>query len=404
MTEHDARGSAPGRRGVNLGSGARAISGSRGGDLFHSTRERWDAGDSASRRAFLGWLFAFPTFARVTAAAGARLPREDLLVYRRPSGGLRRVRTLDQWRHRKAEILRGFQAVAGPLPGPEPPSPLDLKVEEETDCGGFIRRRISYASGPKARVPAYLLVPSAAARGGNRCPGVLCLHQTREAGPRLVVGLGDSPDDEYGIDLVRRGFVCLAPPYPSLGGYDPDLVGLGYVSGTLKAVWDNRRGLDLLDSLPFVQPGHYAAIGHSLGGHNAIFTSVCDERIRVVAASCAFDSFVDYMNGDITGWTQPRYMPRLRAYLGHPAAIPFDFHELIGALAPRALFVSAPLRDSNFHWRSVDRIAAAARRVYALYGAADRMVVRHPDCVHRFPLEMRNEAYAFIEKHLRDRR
>jgi len=56
----------------------------------------------------------------------------------------------------------------------------------------------------------------------------------------------------------------LAPAYPLLAGYQPDLKGLGYQSGTMKAVWDNVRGLDLLDALPFVRPGRYAAVGHSL--------------------------------------------------------------------------------------------------------------------------------------------
>src|SRR4030095_8782113 len=147
-------------------------------------------------------------------------------------------------------------------------------------------------------------------------PGALCLHQTHRAGNKVVVGLGDSPDDEYGAELACRGFVCIAPPYPLLADYQPDLQQLGYESGTMKAVWDNMRALDLLESLPFVRRGRFAAIGHSLGGHNAIFTGVMDPRIRVVVTSCAFDSFVDYMDGNITGWTQTRYMPRLHDYLG----------------------------------------------------------------------------------------
>ena len=65
----------------------------------------------------------------------------------------------------------------------------------------------------------------------------------------------------------------------------------------MKAISDNRRGVDLLETLPFVQPEGFAAIGHSLGGHNAIFTAVWDERIKVVVSSCGFDRFVDYKEG-----------------------------------------------------------------------------------------------------------
>ena len=60
----------------------------------------------------------------------------------------------------------------------------------------------------------------------------------------------------------------------------------------MKAIWDNVRGLDFLESLSFVKRGKFGAIGHSLGGHNAIYTAVFDDRITVVVSSCGFDSFV----------------------------------------------------------------------------------------------------------------
>lgn len=356
------------------------------------------------RRAALRFLLHGLASMGLAASAGGdpqprRLPRDRLLLYRARSGEVRTVRTRRDWERRRLEILRGFESVAGRLPGPGRRCPLELRVEEETDLGDHVRRRITYQVEPGERIESYLLVPRAAL-AGRRARAVVCLHQTHAEGKKVVVGLGRSPDDEYGVELVRRGYVCLAPPYPQLADYWPDLDRLGWGSGTLKAVWDNSRGIDLLESLPFVRRGGVAAIGHSLGGHNAIYTAVMDPRIRVVVTSCAFDAFVDYMNGDIRGWVQNRYLPRLKEYLGRPADIPFDFHELVGALAPRALFASAPLKDSNFRWESVARIAAAARPVYDLYHAKDRLVVRHPDAPHRFPPELRGEAYTFIALHL----
>ena len=46
-----------------------------------------------------------------------------------------------------------------------------------------------------------------------------------------------------GSELAERGYVTLAPNYPLLAKYQPDLKKLGWESGTLKAVWDNIRGL-----------------------------------------------------------------------------------------------------------------------------------------------------------------
>lgn len=48
--------------------------------------------------------------------------------------------------------------------------------------------------------------------------------------------------------------------------------------------------------------------------------------------------------------------------------MPFDFTELIAALAARRVFVNAQLKDGNFQWRSVDRVVAAASLVFALNG------------------------------------
>lgn len=148
------------------------------------------------------------------------------------------------------------------------------------------------------------------------------------------------------------------------------------------------------------------ACPHSLGGHNAIYTAVFEPRIAVVVSSCGFDSFLDYYGGAEAnwqpgrGWCQDRYMARLAEYRGRLEAIPFDFHELIGALAPRPVFINAPLRDGNFRARSVDEIVAAATPVYRLYRAAQNLMVEHPDCEHDFPPATREAAYRFIDQHL----
>src|SRR5262249_10302532 len=147
----------------------------------------------------------------------------------------------------------------------------------------------------------------------------------------------------------------------------------------------------------------FGAIGHSLGGHNSVYTAVSDERIKVIVSSCGLDSYVDYYDGDPQvwkperGWCQQRYMPRLLEYAGRLSEIPFDFHEIIGALAPRTCFISAPLGDTNFRWRSVDNVAKAAASIYQLYGVPQKLQVAHPDCPHLFPLEMREKAYRLLE-------
>ncbi len=82
------------------------------------------------------------------------------------------------------------------------------------------------------------------------------------------------------------------------------------------------------------------AIGHSLGGHNAVYTAAFDQRLSVIVSSCGLDLYTDYYGGDPKvwqtekGWCQLRYMPRLLDYASRLESIPFDFAEIIGTLAP----------------------------------------------------------------------
>lgn len=343
----------------------------------------------------------------VSAVFAQRLPRENLLLYRDATGQTRPVMSIDDWQQRRSEVVRGMQSVMGELPGDEKRCDLEVELIEEIDCGSYVRRLIRYQSEPGCFVPAYLCVPKKALRSdADPVPGILCLHGTDNTiGHGTVVGLG-RPNRNYAGELAERGFVTLAPNYPLLAKYQPDIEALGWQSGTLKGVWDNMRGIDLLETLPFVQQERYGAIGHSLGGHGSVYTAVFDPRIAVVVSSCGLDSYVDYYDGNPDvwqngrGWTQLRYMPRMADYRGKLESIPFDFHEMIGALAPRRVLIIAPLRDSNFRHESVDRIVRAAKPIYGLYGAEASLEVKHPDVQHDFPPEMREAAYAFLSKGL----
>jgi len=362
------------------------------------------------RRSASIFLLAFATTLLPTRAAPPvppRLPRDQLLVYRGKDGSPRPVTSPAEWAQRRAEIVRGMESVMGKLPGAEKRCPLDVKIEEEVDAGKYVRRLITYASEPGSRVPAYLCIPKDVLKGDRKASGILCLHGTDNVvGHGTVVGLGSKPNRQYAAELAERGYVTLAPNYPLLAKYQPDLAKLGWESGTLKAVWDNIRGLDVLESLPFVEGKRFGAIGHSLGGHNSVYTAVFDDRIAAVVSSCGLDSYLDYMNGDAKvwqaekGWCQTRYMLKLKDYQGKLEEIPFDFHEMIGALAPREVLIIAPTKDSNFRPESVDRIAAAAMPIFKLHGHPERLRVEHPDCNHDFPPAMREEAYKLFDRTL----
>src|SRR5207253_1287880 len=158
-------------------------------------------------------LLACPSGLSAEAPTSARgIERTNLLIYRSPSGEATPVKSVADWQKRRASILEAMQKVMGPLPGKEKRCALEVRTEEEADCGDYLRRLMSYNSEPGSRVSAYLLIPKKAL--SPKPPAVLALHQTHSLGQKVVVGLGGSTNDEYGVELVRRGYVVLAPPYP----------------------------------------------------------------------------------------------------------------------------------------------------------------------------------------------
>lgn len=361
------------------------------------------------RNSILSWMVV--CLACAVASAQERLDRDNLLVFRDPGGMIKQVKTTKDWAHRRAEIVRGMETVMGKFPDADRRVELDIQVEERVDVGRYERLLITYQSEVDSRTPAYLCIPKTLTQRARKFPAVLCLHPTDNAiGHRVVVGLGGRKNRQYAAELAERGYVTIAPAYPHLANYWPNLGKLGYASGTMKAIWDNSRAIDVLESFAEVDVDMthgVAAIGHSLGGHNAIYTAVFDERISVIASSCGFDAYQDYYDGAERnwffgkGWCQIRYMPKMSDYRGRLNDIPFDFTELLGALAPRPIYINAPLGDSNFRWRSVDRCVAAADPLYKLWGAENRITVEHPDCDHDFPQAQREAAYKTIEAALK---
>jgi dienelactone hydrolase len=345
------------------------------------------------------WVWRAPWTAG--ADAPAYQEHQDLNYYLDAQGVRHPIRSTADWKIRRAHILAHMQSVMGPLPHPGQPVPLDVRILAEEPLGPIVRQKIDYHTDSAARrVSAYLFLP--AKRSAKR-PAVLCLHQTVKIGKEEPAGLGGNPNLRYALDLAERGYVTLAPDYPSFGEYEYDFNPKhGYVSGTMKAIYDNIRAIDLLQSLPDVDRDRIGCIGHSLGGHNSIFSAAFDPRIKAVVSNCGFTRSHKYYGGKLKGWASLRYMPRIASDYGNdPDRVPFDFTEIVAALAPRAFLASSPIHDENFEVSGVRDVIAAAKPIYALFGKAENLAANYPDCHHDFPPAAREVAYAFLDRHLK---
>jgi len=313
---------------------------------------------------------------------------------------LKDVSTLQEWEARRKKILSGMQQVMGPFPDRQSLPPLHVRETQRFSEDGIVHIRLTFQSEVSSRVPAWLLHPVHDAERKNRRPAMLCLHQTFRRGKDEPAGRAGSPNMHYALELAQRGYVTLSPDYPSFGEYAWDFQAHPeYASGTMKAIYDNCRAVDFLQSLPEVAPERIGVIGHSLGGHNAMFTAAFEPRLKVIVSSCGFTGFE---HDDVPSWTGPRYMPRISSRFGNAAdRLPFDFSGIIATFAPRPFLACAAIRDRDFDVTGVRKSMAAAQPIYSLHGRPDHLQASYPDSPHDFPPATRRQAFEFLDRHLK---
>ncbi len=344
----------------------------------------------------------------------AEIRHSDLSVYRADDGTLKPIRTTDDWALRRTQIIAGAEAAMGPMPALENKPAFDIRLTEDIRIGKVRRLTMTIAVESSDQLPLDLYLPESMTDVVNvndllnsdspaKLAAIVALHPTGAAGKRIVCGEGEKHGRQYGLELAQRGYVVIAPDYPSFGEYDKyDFASDRYVSGTMKGIFNHRRCVDFLAALKFVDADRIGVIGHSLGGHNAIFLGAFDERLKVIVSSCGWCPFHDYYGGDIKGWTSDRYMPRLRdVYELNPDKVPFDFYELIAALAPRTFVSVSPIRDANFDINGVRKAVPVAGSIYTLFNAREELILLTPDCEHDFPTDMRLQSYNVIDRVLK---
>lgn len=311
---------------------------------------------------------------------------------------------VDDWAVRRADVLRRWREALGPMPEIREPV---YDIEDRVTESDHERLKISYATSDGDHVPALLLIPSGRRSGA----GVLALHPTVSAGKDDVATTRGRPNRRYGIDLVRRGHVVLAPDTITAGervapGLEPyrtaDFVASHpELSPIGKILADHRQGVSVLASLPDVDPDRIGAVGHSLGGYNAWFLASMDERVTAVASSCGYATFAG--DPDPHHWGQRdwfSHFPLLSEGLDR-GVVPFEFHEVMALIAPRPLFVWLTTGDRFFpNWMPSARSLHQISELYESLGASDHFVSWLGNGPHDFPEHVSAAAYRFLDARL----
>lgn len=239
------------------------------------------------------------------------------------------------------------------------PEKVELNIEEieNVDKSTYIQKLIEYNVEKNERVKSYLLIP----KNIKKAPGILAIHQHHgnwDVGKSEVVGLTSDTMYSYGVDLVKRGYVVIAPDiicFEDRKGKDKFNIDRDskamyerfkfcdfLVHGTTlqtKTLHDLSVAVDVLCELEYVDKNKIGVIGHSLGGQEAILMEWFDKRIKVAASSCGLSMMQDIIDNMVLQ-SFYLYIPNMLKYC--------DFDEIISEITfDRKLIMSSGLKDER---------------------------------------------------------
>lgn len=282
----------------------------------------------------------------------------------------------------------------------------DVKIirHRKLDDADLFRVRFRNCVG---QVSALLGAPPSA---DARTPVVVALPQTSKFGAAEIFGLGGDQALAFGRAFLRAGFVVVAPDtFLSGENYNPkqDWDTTSFYkkfpnwSAMGRMLVDNESVVNLLLKLGR-KPSCIATVGHSLGGHNALFLAAFDKRINVVVSSGGFEMIATDDNAE--RWARRSwfvYMPALRPYVTGPAPhqVPWDFDDVIRAIFPRPVMIVHGGHDPIWtHANSVDDMARQMKSFYTKAGIAGEFEDYHFEGGHEFPVSAVIKSIRFIGK------
>jgi dienelactone hydrolase len=286
--------------------------------------------------------------------------------------------TLAAWQKDRERLLQRIGVEAGAIPIP---CPLGIQEHGTIESAGFAIRKLTYQSRPGVRVTANLYVPD----GKGPFPAVLGVHGHWSQGK-----IASRVQQRHHL-LARDGFVVLAVDAFGSGerGTRPgqfEYHGAHIAASLLNAgesllgaqVIDNRRGIDVLQSLPFVDADRIGVTGASGGGNQTMWVAALDPRVKAAVPVVSVGTFEAYVGR--------------RNCMCEVLVNGLTFLEewaVLGLVAPRALLILNSLQDApSFSVSEMIRSFTAAREIFRLHGAEDRIAYQAIDLPHGYWPEM----------------
>lgn len=211
------------------------------------------------------------------------------------------------------------------------------------------------------------------------------------------------------LALVQAGYAVLAFDQCGFGArmaeigpfYDrtPNWSQLG------KLIDDTRAAIDALEKDANVDPQQISLFGYTLGGAVALHTAALDARVKSVVSISGFtpmrkDTAAKSTGGLARFSVERPLVPKLGLFIGREAEIPYDYDDLLAAIAPRPVLVVQPSMDRDATPADARAAVQQASRAYAAQGAADKLRLDEPNDYQRLPAATQARAIEWMAKSL----
>lgn len=331
-----------------------------------------------------------------------------------------RITSVDDWRCRRAEIgaeLQHYELGAKPAP----PDSLEASFTEDT----VITLPPMFDGGDSVTLSGPVLIVTVV-EGENSLTLYAPISFPEGEGPfPAVIGVGFSPTGSLPSDIfTSRGIATIhyleyqvTNAWSQVRGDGPFYeLYPGKKKGKFVAfAWGASRIIDGLEKCPEanIDLSHLAITGCSYAGKIALFSGALDERIALTLvqesggggdATWRFSETMPQGTVETLANAQGYYWYYTDLYLFNNAVtkLPFDHHEVMAMVAPRALLI---IGNPSMVWLAEESGhvgCKAANEIWKAFGVPDRFgfsKVGHGDhCV--LPESQRPEVIAFVEKFL----
>ena len=313
------------------------------------------------------------------------------------SDGSGRDTSFAKWSHRRAEIKAEIEHYEI---GSKPVRPENITASYS---GGTITVNIT-ANGNTLTLTSPVTLPS----GNGPFPA--------------VIGMGGGTGSLPSSIFTSRGIATIAFNFGQVMSHTqtrgrepinklyPDLTYIGAYSAWSWGVSRIIDGLELVSEDLNIDLKHLAVTGCSFAGKMALFAGAFDERIALTIAqesggggAAAWRVSETLGNVETLGRTSHSwFIEDMFKFANVVSKLPYDHHELMAMVAPRALLV---LGNPDYKWLAEESgyvSCRAAHEVWKAFGVPDRfgfsIVAGHMHC--SLPASQYPEVEAFVEKFL----